>query len=234
MADGLFESMLSKSKELPTEWKKLLQKGTAAYEIAILLNATNKLPSLSVDPKTKYNAYYSKDDNSVFLNPSLDKDSQKNALAHELTHAIRYLMQNDARSILHEIRKSGDSSVSNLDNQFVNAWSKLDPDLLKLPKQQYPDSNYNNYRYSFTEAPAFAVGRMEDPRQYSSRGEYYSTSPSGSHFDATMATEQAILRDLYARRIMEKLQPKQPKQQQEPTSPLYTDPLGNTIGSSIR
>jgi hypothetical protein len=231
MADGLFESMLNKSKELPTEWKKLLQKGTAAYEIAVLLNATNKLPSISIDPKTKYNAYYSKDENSVFLNPSLDKDSQKNALAHELTHAVRYSMQNDARAIMSEVAKKGASSVSNIDNQFVDAWSKLDPDFSKLPKKEYPDSEYNKYRYSFTEAPAFAVGRMEDPRQFSSKGEYYSTSPSGSHFDATMATEQAILRDLYARRIMEKLQP---KQQQEPTSPLYTDPLGNTIGSSIR
>ena len=93
----------------------------------------------------------------------------------------------------------------------------------KLPKFQYPDSEYNRYRSSFKEAPAWAVGRMEDPRASLTKQEYWMSSPGGSHVDATLATEQAILRDLYARKIL------QQQQQQQVETPWWKDPFGFTI-----
>mgnify|MGYP003351403995 CR=1 FL=1 len=54
--------------------------------------------------------------------------------------------------------------------------------------------------------------------------EYWMSSPGGSHVDATLATEQAILRDLYARKIL-----KQQQQQQQVETPWWKDPFGFTI-----
>ena len=82
-----------------------------------------------------------------------------------------------------------------INKQLFDAYYKLDPDFFKIPKLNYPDQEYQNYRYSYNEAPAFGVGNME------SKADYYSTSPGGKHYDATMAQEQAILRDLYARQL---------------------------------
>lgn len=220
MADGLFEQLKKASPSLPKEWSKVLVPGTAAYETAVLLNASNKLPSLKYSDQLKYeNGTYSKNDNEIVINSALLSPEKSDTLAHELTHALRYSMQNTARSLFGAYQKDK-TSLSPNDRQFMDAWYKLDPDFTKLKSFQYPSSAYNGYRYSFTEAPAFAVGRMEDPRKQLSRTEYWDTSPGGEHFDATMATEQAILRDLYARQQLK---------QQEVTNPWWKDPFGFTI-----
>jgi len=214
---GLFEQIKQNTKQdLPPEWKKLLQPGTASYEMAVLLNAQNKLPSIAFNADMLENGTYSKADNALVLNPTLSSPDKKNALAHELTHALNYKMQEEARALFGKSRRQGEDSLSQSEQQFYNAWNKLDPDFSKLQKFNYPVQGYNQYRHSFTEAPAFAVGRMEDPRQSLTRTEYWNTSPAGPHVDATIAQEQAILRDLYARK-------------QQPSTPWWKDPFGFTI-----
>jgi len=217
MADGLFEQIKKNTKQpLPKEWASILEPGTASYEMAVLLNAQNKLPSIAFNADMLENGTYSKSDNALVLNPTLSSPDKKNVLAHELTHALNYKMQEEARALFGKSRRQGEESLSQPEKQFYSAWNKLDPDFSKLSKFNYPVEGYNQYRHSFTEAPAFAVGRMEDPRKSLTRGEYWETSPAGGHVDATLAQEQAILRDLYARK-------------QQPTTPWYKDPFGFSI-----
>jgi hypothetical protein len=225
MADGLFQSLLNKVKELPVEWKKILAPNSAAYEAAVLLNSTGQLPKIGFAKLSEAgrSGEYDKESNSI----TLDTNSKNLGvtLPHELTHALRYVMQDKVRGIGEVARQTG-IPPTGIDKQLFDAWNKLDPDLSKMNPLQYPDQAYQNYRFSFTEAPAFAVGNMENPKQSFSKGEYYMTSPAGSHYDATIAQEQAILRDLYAR----KLNQQNPQQ----ATPMYADPFRNTIGSSIR
>jgi hypothetical protein len=214
MATGLFEQLKSTSKPLPAQWAKLLSPGTAQYEAAILLNKQGKLPNL-VTGKTaedSYNAQFSPETNTVTLNPKTLEIPQ--ALAHELTHALSYAMKDKVWSMRDQFEKTG-KQATGIDAQFLNAYRKLDPDLSKLKAFQYPDQSYNEYRNSSTEAPAFAVGRMEDPRKSFTKSEYWMSSPAGGHVDATLAQEQAILRDLYGRTQL--------------AAPVYQDPMGFTI-----
>ena len=221
MADGLFQSLLNKVKELPAEWRKILAPDSAAYEAAVLLNSTGQLPKISFSKLSEEgrSGEYDRKSNSITLNKS-SKNSEI-TLPHELTHVLRYVMQDKVRGIGETYRQTG-IPPSGIDKQLFDAWDKLDPDLSKMNPLKYPDPAYQNYRFSFTEAPAFAVGNMENPKKSFSKGEYYMTSPAGSHYDATMAQEQAILRDLYARKLNQQ------------ATPMYADPFANTIGSSIR
>lgn len=222
MADGLFQSLLNKVKELPAEWKKILAPDSAAYEAAVLLNSTGQLPKINFSkiPEGGVSGLYNKELNSVTIDA--DKKSSEITLPHELTHALRYVMRDKVRALGTEAERTG-RPFTNAEQQLFDAWYKLDPDLSKIKPLKYPDPAYQNYRFSFTEAPAFAVGNMENLNKFVSKADYYATSPGGSHYDATMAQEQAILRDLYARQL-----------NQQSTTPIYTDPFANTIGSSIR
>jgi len=222
MADGLFGSLLKKSKELPSEWEKVLTPNSAAYEAAVLLNSTGQLPSIvfSAIPEAGVSGEYDKKTNSITLDSSKKKNDA--TLPHELTHALRYVLQSKAREIGDTALQTG-KFPTGIDKQYYDAWYKLDPDLSKLTPMQYPDRNYQQYRFSFNEAPAWAVGNMENPQKSFTKGEYVMTSPGGGHYDATMATEQAILRDLYARQLNQKTE-----------TPWWKDPFGNTIGKSIR
>jgi len=221
MADGLFQSLLSKVKALPAEWNKLLTPNSAAYEAAVLLNSTGQLPKINFSkiPEGGVSGLYDKELNSITIDAS--KKNSEITLPHELTHALRYVMQDKVRNIGTTAQETG-IPITGVDKQLFDAFYKLDPDFSKIPKLQYPSSGFQNYRFSFTEAPAFAVGNMENPQKSFSRPEYFMTSPGGSHYDATMAQEQAILRDLYARKLNQQ------------ATPAYSDPFGNTIGSSIR
>ena len=221
MADGLFEQLKNTSSPLPQEWQKVLTPGTAQYEAAILLNKQGKLPKLTFTsiPEAGVNGTYSKDRNEVTLDKFLTKNDQTNALAHEITHTLSHVMKDKVWAMRDQYEKTN-KPATGMDAQFLDAYRKLDPDLTKLKGFQYPSKEYNDYRYSNTEAPAFAVGRMEDPRTTITRQDYWNNSPAGGHFDATMAQEQAILRDLYGRT-------QQP--QQQPTAPWYKDPFGFSI-----
>lgn len=221
MADGLFEQLKKVATPLPEAWKKVLTPGTAQYEAAILLNKQGKLPSLVTGQtqKNSYNAEFDPTSNTITLNPKTLEVPQ--ALAHELTHALSTAMSDKVFAMRDQYEKTGQQALGK-DALFLDAWRKLHPGDSKLTPFQYPDKEYNDYRNSLREAPAFAVGRMEDPRQSFTRGEYWQTSPAGGHVDATLAQEQAILRDLYGRT-------QQPVQQPAITTPWWKDPFGFTI-----
>lgn len=195
---------------------------SAAYEAAVLLNSTGQLPKLkfSTIPEVGVSGEYDKKTNSITID--LAKKKTETTLPHELTHALRYVLQSKAREIGDTALQTG-KMPTGIDKQYYDAWYKLDPDLSKLTPLQYPDSEYQRYRFSFTEAPAWAVGNMENPKKSFTQGEYAISSPGGGHYDATMATEQAILRDLYARQL-----------NQQTATPWWKDPFGNTIDKSIR
>ena len=218
---GLFEQIKKNTKEqLPAEWAAYLKPGTAQYEAAVLLNAQGKLPKIVIDKtdKDSYNAQFSPEENTVTINPNTTGPALPNAIAHELTHALNTVIKDQVFSW----RDTG-KSPTGVDAQFLEAWRKLHPGDSKLKEFTYPSfggEDFNAYRYSIKEKPAFAVGRMEDPRQSLTKQEYWMSSPGGSHVDATLAQEQAILRDLQARRI---------QQEQQPSTPWYKDPFGFTI-----
>jgi hypothetical protein len=186
--------LIDRAAQLPAEWVKFLPPNSAAYEAAVLLNSTGQLPKLGFAKLSESgrSGEYDKESNSITLNTNAK--NLATTVPHELTHALRYVIQDKVRRM-----GAAGTPLAGADKQLFDAWYKLDPDLSKMKSMKYPDSEYQNYRYSFTEAPAFAVGNMENPKQSFSRAEYYATSPGGGHYDATMATEQAILRDLYAR-----------------------------------
>jgi hypothetical protein len=190
--------------QLPAEWGKILNPNSAAYETAVLLHSTGQLPKISFTKLSQAgrSGEYDRQSNSI----AIDKNNKNldATLAHELTHALRYAIQNKVRGLGEAARQTG-VPLAGVDKQLYDAWNKLDPDLTKMKPLNYPDPAYQKYRFSFTEAPAFAVGNMDNPKQFVSKGEYFMTNPGGSHYDATMATEQAILRDLYARQANIKL-----------------------------
>ena len=190
--------------QLPAEWGKFLAPGSAAYEAAILLNSTGQLPKIGFAnlSKSGRSGEYDRASNSIIINTNT-KDLVS-TLPHELTHALRYVMQDKVRGLGAVAQQTG-KPLMGADRQLFDAWYKLDPRDSKINPLDYQDPAYQNYRFSFTEAPAFAVGNMEDPQKFSNKGDYYMTSPGGSHYDATMAQEQAILRDLYARQANVKL-----------------------------
>jgi hypothetical protein len=195
------QSLLAgKAAQLPAEWANLLRSNSAAYEIATLLNATGQLPKIGFAKlsETGRSGEYDRQSNSITLNT--DSKNLASTLPHELTHALRYVMRDKVRGIGEAARQTG-VAPAGADKQLFDAWTKLDPDFSKLPTLRYPDAAYNRYRHSFAEAPAFAVGNMDSPQNFRSRGEYLMTNPGGSHVDATLATEQAILRDLYAKQL---------------------------------
>lgn len=221
MEQGLFSGLLKKSKDqLPSEWAKFLQPGTAQYEAAVLLNSQNKLPKISRERTGDYsiNGFFDKDKNTVVIADHLDDQRVPDLLSHELTHALTTSMQTNARSIRD---KSKSQKLSKTDKQFMDAWVKLDPDFSKTPKFTSDSPVWDTYRHSFREAPAWAVGRMEDPRKSMTRAESIMSGYGGSHRDPTLAQEQAILRDFQARQLN--------KEQESLSSPWWKDPFSSTI-----
>ena len=192
--------LAGKAAQLPAEWANLLRSNSAAYEIATLLNSTGQLPKINFSKSmgSKHSGEYDKKSNSITVNAA--RKDLANTLPHELTHALRLVMQDKVRA-MNETAQQTKTPLTGADKQLSDAWYKLDPDFSKLPTLRYPDATYNKYRHSFAEAPAWAVGNMDSPQNFRSRGEYLMTDPGGSHVDATLATEQAILRDLYAKQL---------------------------------
>lgn len=190
--------LANQTAQLPAEWNKILPPNSAAYETAVLLHSTGQLPKINFAnlSDSGRSGEYDKTSNAI----TIDTNNKNLAmtLPHELTHALRYVIQDKVREIGATARQTG-IPPTGASKQLFDAWYKLDPELTKMKPLNYPDPAYQNYRFSFNEAPAFAVGNMESPQKSFSRANYFMSSPGGSHYDATIAQEQAILRDLYAR-----------------------------------
>jgi len=77
--------------QLPAEWGKFLAPGSAAYEAAVLLNATGQLPKIGFAKLSEAgrSGEYDKESNSITLNT--DSKNLAMTLPHELTHVKELL-----------------------------------------------------------------------------------------------------------------------------------------------
>lgn len=146
-------------------------------EIIGLLDRSGPLPSFT---QNKGNSY-SVSKNQVSVSPNA---LTKNSFAHEYTHALNNTLYNLFRT----------TKVDNtpLGARLQDMWSKLQgfsPQL--LPKNKL--TPWEQYRYSPDEAPAWAVGNMANDD-----GLPVPSKPP-QHLDPTLATEQAMLREIYNR-----------------------------------
>jgi len=150
-------------------------------EIIQLLSMRNWMPTITQSYGNSYKPF----GNQVSIRPD---SVNKNTVSHEMTHALHEAMKKYSSDY-----KGFQETKSPVGNQFVDAFDKLwsPPEKLLPPK---PLSNWEQYRYSPNEASAYGVGNslQFDPNFQQSR-------PTPPHLDATLATEQAILRDLFLR-----------------------------------
>lgn len=184
--------------ELADLWKQYATPGSDLEETIALLNKTNSMPEVRIkEDSPSVGGGYSREGNYLHVNPNFF--DLQNALNHELTHALNYKI-NEKSKELSDRKYNKRERLTQAEERFLESKGFLDADMLKLKRQSYygpsPSwkyNNYNDYRHSNTEAPAFAVGNMASSKP--------SVSPGGSHVDATLASQQAIMRDLYNRAI---------------------------------
>lgn len=185
--------------ELADLWKQYAPPGSDLEEIRALLERTNSMPEVRIKADAPWRGGgYSREGNYLELNPISYMD-QQNVINHELTHALNYKMSEKSRE-LSDRKYNKHEKLTPAEDRFLESKGLLDSDLLRLKRESYGGpspswqyNSYNDYRHSNTEAPAFAVGNMNSQRE--------SVKPGGSHVDATLATQQAIMRDLYRRSL---------------------------------
>ncbi len=158
--------------------------------MAALLRRTN--PGLSVStttPSDGASVDHSYANNAIRITPRYDafrnSDGKEATLTHEAVHALDYVMGRDA------VRWERSYAATPEQKAFADAQTKLYPASSKVPKGGDPDPQY---RHNGMEARAFGVGNMAVPKNFQAfRG--------APHYDATMASEAAVLRDLYRRAL---------------------------------
>lgn len=174
------------SDKLSQHAYSLIEKTNNPYlnEIVDLLSMGGNLPSFTQQNGNSY----SFDKNQVSVSPSA---LTINSFAHEFTHALQNAMNKEA------LQKQ-DKGKNLARDMFLDAYwqlSKGNPDRFLKNKKLSP---WEQYRYSINEAPAWAVGNAIN------QDGYPVPSKPLDHLDATLATEQAILRDLYSRYLKNK------------------------------
>lgn len=143
-------------------------------EIISLLDRANSMPTFTQNNGNSY----SPSKNQVSVSPS---SLTINSFAHEFTHALQQAMAQN-------IYNSGKEN-----SQFKDAYVKLgQPNTERFLKTK-PQTPWEEYRYSLNEAPAWGVGNTTND----DKAPVPSKPPQ--HLDPTLATEQAILRDLFSR-----------------------------------
>ena len=176
-------------------------------EIIKILSSIQALPQTAFtsfkDPKQQ--GEWDPTTNTVYLNKNNPNDVQTQT--HEFSHALQDKMQEYWFALKKKTQEGGKLTADQ--TRFLEAMDKLQPEQSNLFPGAWKDSAYQDYRTSWREAPAFGVGNMATPDK--------SKSAALPHYDATMAQEQAILRELYNRKA------------QEPTTPWWKDPFGFSI-----
>lgn len=129
-------------------------------------------------------ANYKPFENQITISP---RGVNTMAIGHELQHAVDSSMANFNVKRMYE-------STSPEESQFLDAIQKLGP-RTKLPLNK----DAGDYRTDTDELRAFGVGNYIN----NSPGQDYRKrfGDPGLHVDATMASESAILRDLYRRAL---------------------------------
>lgn len=165
-------------------------------ETTSLLEMLNRLPKMYIGG-TDPGAYgsYRPFENKISISPDAFQDNRAHeTVLHELTHSLYEQM---SRSYFNtDARYRRDFGFpTETDQQFVEGWDKLRPSASKLinPKEAKADP----YRYGDDELRAFAVANHAFPKVQN----HYPVPP---HLNATLATEAAIMRDLYLRKLKQK------------------------------
>jgi hypothetical protein len=170
------------------------------------------LSSIKALPETVYttfkdpsqNGEWDPNTNTIYLNKN-DKNPD-NTYAHEFSHVLNDAMDKSFISLRAKVYQG--EKLTPEESKFVLGYAKLKPSTSNVIPGAWLDPNYEAYRLSNREVPAFAIGNMASPQK--------AKAAAAPHFDATIAQEQAILRDLYAR-------------QQQPATPWWKDPFGFSI-----
>lgn len=146
-----------------------------------LLEEADAMPTITMKPLVGARGYYSPRTNTIEL-------SSPKGLPHEATHALDIQMKKKAKG--HGNPNLDALLLSPEEKQFKEAYQKLNPATSNLPMNRS-----DKYRTNPLELRAYGVGNTVN-----GDSEY----PVAPHVDATMATEMAILRDLYARTLRKK------------------------------
>lgn len=159
-------------------------------EIISLLDMKQNLPTVQSAPLGGTYGNFKSSKNEINLNRRMYPEDLPPTLTHEMTHALDKHMGNDYYEINKRYLKLMGQPKEEV--QFREGHEKLVPRDTKFEK----DPN-RQYRFSNGELRAFGVERGAFPNNKD-------LNPVTPHLDFTMATEAAVLRDLYLRMLKAK------------------------------
>jgi hypothetical protein len=186
------------------------QLGRAGQELLDFLEKTGKMPTVVESRRFPGNSYegpsfqyigLNDEDTGVVRFPSFKKDPY-GSLVHELTHASDRAMLLGRSDLLKRLKKG--EEISPEDQRFLDGYMKLYKESTKLPLNISDDDltdSDKKYRTSRNELRAFGAGNMaQDPPEAGRYTQQDVGETLNPHVDPTMATEAAIMRELYLRR----------------------------------
>ena len=185
------------------------QLGRAGQELLDFLEKTGKMPTVVESRRFPSGGYEgpafqyigsNDEDAGVVRFPSFKKDPYS-SLVHELTHAADRSMMLGRSALLKRSNKGED--ISPEDQRFLDGYTKLYKEPTKLPLNISDDDltdRQKKYRTDDRELRAFGVGNMaQDPTEAGRYNQQDMGETLNPHVDPTMATEAAIMRELYLR-----------------------------------
>jgi hypothetical protein len=154
-------------------------------DILNLLTKSGSMPQISVKNIGGYGAYNGTT-NELYLSP---RGGNTTTATHEMSHALDNTMNRRYLDL------QSKQNLSPIQQQFKDGFEKLKPAQTKLPLGNDP------YRFSPQELRSFGVGNMVDKGNPNAALGYTDVP---QHLDPTMATDAAVLRELYRRMLEEK------------------------------
>lgn len=159
-------------------------------ELISLLDMQQKLPKVQADYLGDIYGSYKPYQNEINLNRKMLAPDLPPTITHEMSHALDEHMDDDFYDIHSKLLKYKDTTEE--EKKFKEGYEKLLPE-----KTNFKRDPKRPYRYSNAELRSFGVERAAFPKNPS-------MTPIEPHVDFTMATEAAVLRDLYLRMLKSK------------------------------
>lgn len=170
--------------------KALAAQGGDIQDIYSLLQRSRSLPTSSFSLQNNVsNAEYSPSTNNVNFNPTTGLNAR--TVPHEYTHALDHVFGNLYSNISKKLQLDP-SLVSPQERRFYDGYTKMMVQPTALPKDPH-----DTYRNTGPELRAFGVGNSAIPGP---------TEYALPHTDASMAQEEAIMRELYSRTLNRRTQ----------------------------
>lgn len=160
-------------------------------ELISLLDMQQKLPKVQADYLGGTHGSYTPSQNEITLNRRMLAPDLPPTLTHEMSHALDKQMGNDFYDIHRKLLNFKDTAKEE-EERFKEGYEKLLPE-----KTNFKKDPERPYRYSNSELRSFGVERAAFPKSRD-------VNPVEPHVDFTMATEAAVLRDLYLRMLNSK------------------------------